>query len=89
MKGEGIIEATNCMSKLVDMALGQWIEAPSFDIDAKLFDYLDVDERPPPIVKLANAHHHTRLLATYFYEQPIRGYHCRRNGIAGHIGEAQ
>ena len=28
---------------------------------------LDVDERPPPIVKLADAQHHAQLLATFFF----------------------
>jgi hypothetical protein len=34
------------MSKLVDMALGQRIKPPRFDLNAKPLDSLDVDERP-------------------------------------------
>jgi hypothetical protein len=45
-----------CQSLLVDMALGQRMESSSFDLNAKPLDSLDVDERPPPIMKLANTH---------------------------------
>ena len=71
MKIEDIIEAKYCMSELVDMALGQRIEPPSFDLNAKPLDSLDVDERPPPIVKLADAQHHAQLLATFFMDNPL------------------
>ena len=47
------------------MALGHGIEPPSFDLNAKPFDCLDVDERPPPIVKLVDAQHQAQLLATF------------------------
>ena len=61
------------MSKLVDMALGQRIELPSFELNAKPLDSLDVDERLPPILKLAHASHHAQLLATFFLiENPIK-----------------
>ena len=53
------------MAKLIDMALGHGIEPPSFDLNAKPFDCLDVDERPPPIVKLVDAQHQAQLLATF------------------------
>ena len=34
-------------------------------------DSLDVDESPPPIVKLANAQHHAQLLTTFFMDNPL------------------
>ena len=46
------------MSKLVDMALGQRIKPPSFDLHAKPLDSLDFDERLAPIMKLADVQHH-------------------------------
>ena len=52
MEGEDNVEAKYCMWELVDMALGQRIEPLSVDLNAKPLDSLDVDERPPPIVKL-------------------------------------
>ena len=57
--------------EVVDIALGQRIEPPSFDLNAKPVDSLDIDERPLPIVKLANAQHHGQLLATFFMDNPL------------------
>ena len=71
MGDENNIEAKFCMSKLVDMALGQRVETPRFDLNAKPLDSLDVDERPPPIVKLANAQHHAQLFAKFFMDNPL------------------
>jgi hypothetical protein len=58
MEGEDIIEAEYCMSKLVDMALGHRIELASLDLTAETVNPLDVDKRPPPIVKLTDAQQH-------------------------------
>ena len=71
LKGEDIIEVEYCMSELVDMALGQRKEPPSFDLNEEPSNSLDVDERPPPIMRSTYAHQ-TQLLATFFDEQPIR-----------------
>ena len=65
------IEVEYCMLELVDMALGQKLKPPGFDLDAKPLDSLDVDERPPPIVKLVDAQHHAQLLATFFMDNPL------------------
>ena len=54
MEGEDIIEVVYCMSKLVGMVLGQRIEARSFNLNVEPLDSLDVDERPLPIVRLAD-----------------------------------
>ena len=59
------------MLELVDRALGQRIELPSFDLNAKLLDSLDIDERPPPIVKLAVAQHHAHLLVAFLMDNPL------------------
>ena len=77
------------MSELVDMSLGQRIKPSSLDLSAKPFNPLDVDERPPPIVKLVNAQHHAQLLATVLVDNPFRVYSCIPNETASHIGEAQ
>jgi hypothetical protein len=60
-----------CMSKLVDMALGQKEEPPSFDLNAKPLDSLDVDGRPPTIVKLVDTQHHAQLLATFIMDNSL------------------
>ena len=70
------------------MTLGHRIEPITYDLNAKCLVSLDVDDRPPPIMKLAHAQHHTQLLATFFYGQPIQAYYCKCNEIACHIGDA-
>jgi hypothetical protein len=70
-EGEDNIKAEYCMLELVDMALGQRIEPLSFDLNAKPLDSLDIDERPPPIVKLTNAQHLVQLLAIFFMDNPL------------------
>ena len=47
--------------------MGQKTKSPSFDLNAKLLDSLDVDERPSPIVKLVDAQHHAQMLAKMVY----------------------
>ena len=64
VQGEDIIDIECCMLELLDMALGQRIEPTSSNLTAKPLHTLDVDERPPPIVKLADAQHHSQLLDT-------------------------
>ena len=59
------------LSELVDMAWGERIEPPRFDLNAEALDSLDVDERPLPIVKVAYVQHHAQLLATFFMDNPI------------------
>ena len=59
------------LSKLVDMALGHIKKPPSFDLDAKPLNSLDVHEKPPPIVKLANAQHPAQLSTTFFMDNPL------------------
>ena len=56
MEEEDNIEVEYCMLELVDLVLGQRIEPPSSDLNAKPLDILDVDDRSPPIVKLATTH---------------------------------
>ena len=66
MEREDIMLVEYCMSKLVDTALGQRIKPPSFNLNVKPLHSLDVDKRPPHIVKLANAQHRAQLLDTFF-----------------------
>ena len=54
------------MYELVDMILGQRIKPPNYELNAKPLDSLDVDERLPPILKLAHTQHHPQLLDTFF-----------------------
>jgi hypothetical protein len=56
-----------CMSELVDMALGQRIEPTSLDLIVETVNPLDVDERPPPIVKMMDAQQHAHILATLLW----------------------
>jgi hypothetical protein len=49
------------------MALGQRIEPASLDLTTETVNPLDVDERPPPIVKLTDAQQHAQLLATFLW----------------------
>jgi hypothetical protein len=69
----------------VDIALGHIIRPPGFDLNAEPLESLDVNKRPPHIVKLENAQHHAQLLAIIFLWQPIRVYSCRRHETADHI----
>jgi hypothetical protein len=71
MEGEDIIEAEYCMLELVDMALGQRIEPASLDLIAETVNPLDIDERPPPNVKLTDAQQHAHLLATFFMDNSL------------------
>jgi hypothetical protein len=71
MEGEGIIEAEYCMSELVDMALGQRIEPASLDLIVETVNPLDIDERPPPNVKLTDAQQHAQLLTTFFMHNSL------------------
>jgi NADH/NAD ratio-sensing transcriptional regulator Rex len=75
MEGEDIIEVEYCMSELVDMALGQRIEPASLDLTIETVNPLDVDERPPPIVKLTDAQQHAQqhaqLLVTFFMDHSL------------------
>jgi hypothetical protein len=71
MEGEDIIEAEYCMAELVDMALGQRIKLISLDQTVETVNPLDVDERPPPIVKLTDAQQHAQLLDTFFMDNSL------------------
>jgi hypothetical protein len=71
VESEDIIEAEYCMLELVDMALGQRIEPTSLDLIAETVNPLDIDERPPPNVKLTDAQQHAHLLATFFMDNSL------------------
>ena len=71
MEGEDIIEVEYCMSQLVDKALRQRIKPASLDLTTETVNPLDVDERPPPIVKLTDAQQHAQLIATFFMDNSL------------------
>ena len=71
LKGEDIIQAGYCVLELFHMALVQRMEPLGLDLNPKLLDSFDFDERPPRVVKLANAQHHARLLATSSIDNPL------------------
>jgi hypothetical protein len=84
IEGEDIIEVEYCMSELVDKALGQRIEPTSLDLTGETENPLDVDERPPPIVKLTDAQQYAQLLATFFMDNSldfIPAYMMKLQGI--------
>ena len=70
-EGEDIIKVEYCMSELVD-PLGQRRESPNFDLNAKPLDSLDIDEKPPFIMKLATAQYHAHLLIAFFMDNPLK-----------------
>jgi hypothetical protein len=41
------------------------------DLTAETINPLDVDERPPPIVKLTDAQQHAQLLATFLMDNSL------------------
>ena len=59
------------MYELVDMILGQRIKPPNYELNAKPLDSLDVDERLPPILKLAHTQHHPQLLDFFLIDNPL------------------
>ena len=57
MTGEDCIEAEYSTSELVNIALDNSLSTPDdFDFN---FDLGDVDDHPPPIVRLSDAQHYT------------------------------
>ena len=56
-----------CVSELVDMAVGHRIEPTSLNLTAETVNPLDVDERPPPIVKMMDAQQHAHILAMFLW----------------------
>ena len=70
--------------------LGQRIEPPSFDLNAEPLHSLDVDKRPPLIVTLANAQHHSQLFVAFVTNNPFEfTTHANVIKSASHIIEAQ
>ena len=66
------------------------IKPPSFDLNAKPLDSLDVNEKPPPIVKLADAQHLAQMLATFVMDNPFEFTPTNIMKLqTWHIGEAQ
>ena len=63
-KGIGVFFISNAIKRLISFCLIH----NKFGFNAKSLDCVDVDERPPLIMKLANAQHHTQFLATYLWK---------------------
>jgi hypothetical protein len=58
------------------MALGQRIKPTSLDLTAETVNPSDVDERPPPSVKLTDAQQYAQLLATFFMDHSLDFTHA-------------
>ena len=69
---------------------GELRERRSLSLDRikRLLDSLDIDERPPPIVKLADRSTSCSIVSYNCYGQPIRFYSYKCHEIACHIREA-
>ena len=89
MDGEDINEAWKCMSKLVNMALGQRIEPLVLTLMQSPWIPVNVDERPPPIVNMADGQHHAQLITTFFYGQSISVCSYIHDESSSHIRQAQ
>ena len=72
------------------MASKQRIELPSFDLNAKPLDSLDIEERPPPIVKLVDTQHHAQLSTTIVMDNPLEfnlAYILKMHAISEKLNE--
>jgi hypothetical protein len=64
MDGEDIIEEELTNTKLVDMAL-EVVETSPSNLDLDVDPIPNVDDQPPPIIKLTNARHHAYMLSHF------------------------
>jgi hypothetical protein len=64
MDGEDFIEEELTNTELVDMAL-EVVEALLSNLDLNVDPISNVDDQPPPIVKLINSRHHASMLSHF------------------------
>jgi hypothetical protein len=70
MDGKYLIEKDLTNSELVDMAL-EVVEASPSNLDLNVDSILDVDDHPPPIVKLIDAQHHASMLSHFLLNNSV------------------
>jgi hypothetical protein len=76
MDGEDLIEEELINTKLVDKAL-EVVEAAPSNLDLNIDPIPNIDNQPPPIVKLTNARHHASMLSQFLLNNSIY-FKCTR-----------
>jgi acetoacetate decarboxylase len=70
MDGEDLIGEELTNTKLVDMAL-EVVETSPSNLDLNANPIPNVDDQPPPIVKLSNARHHVSMLSHFLLNNSV------------------
>jgi hypothetical protein len=70
MDGEDLIEEELINTELVDMTL-EVVEASPSNLDLSADFIPNVDDQPPPIVKLTHARHHASTLSHFLLNNSI------------------
>jgi hypothetical protein len=70
MDGEDLIEEELTNTKLVDMTLEVNETSPS-NLDLNVDPIPNVDDQPPPIVKLTNAQHYASMLSHFLLNNSV------------------
>jgi hypothetical protein len=70
MNGEDLIEEELNNTELVDMAL-EVVEASPWNLDLNVDPFPNVDDQPPPIVKLTDVWHHASMLSHFLLNNSI------------------
>jgi hypothetical protein len=64
MDAEDLVEEELTNTELIDMAL-EVVEASPSNLDLNVDPIPNVDDQPPPIVKLTDAQHHASMLSHF------------------------
>jgi hypothetical protein len=70
MDGKDLIEEELINTELVDVAL-EVVEASPSNLDLNVDPIPNVDDQPPPIVKLTNVQHHASMLSHFLLNNSI------------------
>jgi hypothetical protein len=70
MDGEDLIEEELNNTELIDMAL-EVVEASPSNLDLNVDPIPNVDDQPPPIVKLTDVRHHASMLSHFLLNNSI------------------
>jgi hypothetical protein len=73
MDGEDFIEEELINTNLIDMAL-EVVEASPSNLNLNVNPIPNVDDQPPPIVKLTNGRHHASMLSHFFLNNLVSFY---------------
>jgi hypothetical protein len=70
MDGKDLIEEELINTELVDVAL-EVVEASPSNLDLNVDPIPNIDDQPPPIVKLTNVQHHASMLSHFLLNNSI------------------